>query len=142
METVTHMAVFLDYAKARFIHFDKGEARFTDVVISDLHKRERIEGEGSDNTRFSANPCQGSNNEFNKNRDAENRQRAYLNKVLGALQAYQHILLFGPGQAKAQIYKLIQSNKHFDTKTVRVEPCDYKTDNQLLEFVRKHFTEN
>ena len=141
METITHVAVFLDYAKARFIQFEKGVASFTEVIESDVNKRTKIEGEGSDHTRFSGNPYQGSNNEFSKNRSAENRQGEYLNHIIAALNAYEVVLLFGPVQAKIQVYKLMQSNKHFDGKVIRLEPCDYKTDNQLLEFVRKHFTE-
>lgn len=140
MDTITHVAVFLDYAKARFIRFENGVATFIEVIESDLNNRDKTDGEGSGQTRFSANPYHGSNNEFNKNRDAENRQRSYLHNIVVALQPYEHILLFGPGQAKTQVYKLIQTNKQFLNKQLHVEPCDYKTDNQLLEFVRKYFT--
>jgi hypothetical protein len=135
------MAVFIDNAKARCISYLKGEAFFNEEIESNIESNLRVEGEGSDHSRFGSSPYQGSNNEFRKNRQEENLKQTYFKKIKTKISPCSDLLIFGPGQAKKEIFNYIKEDADFNSKKIHVESFDYKTDNQLLERVRLFFND-
>ena len=131
--------VFLDQSKAEIISFEGGVAAFMESVISDYGGRERFDGEGNDDTRFTSDPYHGSNNEFKKHRIEENELKAYFKFLAEKLNGFDRILLFGPGEGKKQFSNYVADLNTFKGKQIFVESSDKMTTNQLLEFVREYY---
>lgn len=132
-------AVFLDQTKARFIHLKNGFATFAGVIESDYEPHPRYGGEGSNQARFGRNPYQGSNNEFRKHRQEREEQKTYFRRLSEELQAFDDILLFGPGETKKELFNHLGNEYSFRQKSIHVQNSDYLSDNQLLEMVRDFY---
>ncbi len=133
------IGVFMDHSKAELIRYENGAAGFLETVLSEYGGRDRYEGMGSDETRFTSNPYHISNNEFKKNRIEENDLQAYYKSLAEKLEGFDEILLFGPGEAKKQFKNMIEQLHSFQSKVIHIETSDKLTSNQLLEFVREYF---
>jgi len=75
----------------------------------------------------------------------DSRQRAltgelnvYYDTVIKALRSYDHLVLFGPGEAKGELHKRLQKAK-LDAQIDAVETSDKMTDPQIAAKVRAHF---
>lgn len=139
METVKKIGVFMDHSKAELIRYENGAAGFLETVLSEHGGRDRYEGEGSNETRFTSDPYHMSNNEFKKHRIEENDLHDYYKRLASHLEGYDELLLFGPGEAKKQFKNFAEQLQVFQNKVLHVETSDKLTDNQLLEFVREYF---
>ena len=139
METVKKIGVFMDHTKAVLIRYENGAAGFLETVLSEYGGKDRYEGEGSDETRFTSDPYHMSNNEFKKHRIEENDLHDYYKRLASYLEGYDELLLFGPGEAKKQFKNFVEQQHAFKNKMMHVASSDKLTDNQLLEFVREYF---
>lgn len=75
----------------------------------------------------------------------DSRQRAltgelniYYDAVIAALRDYEHVLLFGPGEAKGELHERLVRAKR-GPPVVAVETEDKMTDAQIVAKVRAHF---
>jgi hypothetical protein len=75
----------------------------------------------------------------------DSRQRAltgeldiYYDAVIVALRDYEHVLLFGPGEAKGELNKRLVRAK-LGSRVVAIETEDKMTDAQIAAKVRAHF---
>jgi hypothetical protein len=75
----------------------------------------------------------------------DSRQRAltgeldiYYDAVIVALRDYEHVLLFGPGEAKGELNKRLVRAK-LGSRVVAIETEDKMTDAQIVAKVRAHF---
>lgn len=64
---------------------------------------------------------------------------AYYKKIASELINYDHLLLFGPTNAKAELHNLLNKDLHFKDVKIDVESTDKMTDNEKVAFVKKHF---
>jgi len=66
--------------------------------------------------------------------------KAYLSAVAKALQPFGEILIVGPGMAKTELKKYLDTKvPRVAERVVGVEPIDHPSDGQLLNFARKYF---
>ena len=62
----------------------------------------------------------------------------YYDDVIAHVRDAQHILLFGPGEAKGELGKRL-AKKGLGARIVGVETNDKMTESQIAEKVRQHF---
>lgn len=70
----------------------------------------------------------------------QHQQGAYYKKLGQEILKYQEVVLFGPTDAKRELYNILRSNHAFDTVLIKLEQSDKMTENQMHAFVRKHFS--
>jgi len=70
-----------------------------------------------------------------------NNLKKYYDKVISDIKDAHSILIFGPGEAKIELKKRMES-KSFIGKKVLVETEDKMTDNQITAKVRHYFMNN
>ncbi|GIV34422.1 MAG: hypothetical protein KatS3mg031_1957 [Chitinophagales bacterium] len=133
-QAVKPIAVWLDHSKAHFIGLQDGHPRILETVESAYERKPRIEGEGSDVTRFGKNVV--SNNEDRKHNRLQNELDRYYRELEYRLMQYTDILLFGPTNAKEQLKNRLAENKSFAQKSLLIESVGTLTDNQILAFAR------
>jgi hypothetical protein len=132
------IGVWLDHSKAHLISISNGSAHI-ETIESPHQRLERIEGQGSDHTRFRGTAF--SNNEDRKQNKERQEKIAYYKSIMSALSEYKYILLFGPTNAKVELFHQISEDKNFADKLISVENADKLTKNQMVAYVKKFFGE-
>jgi hypothetical protein len=66
-------------------------------------------------------------------------QSAYYKKLGEAIIPFTQVVLFGPTNAKVELYNMLKADHHFDKIKIEVKDADKMTENQQHAFVREHF---
>jgi hypothetical protein len=73
----------------------------------------------------------------------DSRYRKYLNiyfqQIINLLKEAKRIFIFGPGEAKIELKKMIEKNKLFSNKISDIETTDKLTEPQIVAKVKKYF---
>src|SRR5688572_14249271 len=78
--------------------------------------------------------------EFQMNSREQHQQLEYYKRILQVIKNYDEVVLFGPTDAKTELYNIIQLDHHFEKIRIRTHPTDKLTENQQQAFVRNHFS--
>lgn len=63
----------------------------------------------------------------------------YYKEIADAILKYNHVLLFGPTNAKTELHNYLNKDLHFKDIKIDIESADKMTDNEKEAFVKKHF---
>jgi hypothetical protein len=63
----------------------------------------------------------------------------YFKKLSEIIRDYDEVLLFGPSDAKTELFNLIKDNHLFEKIKIEVKPADKMTENQQHAFVKDYF---
>lgn len=141
METKVNkkLGVWMDQKQALLFAWDNQKATLLEKLESPVESMVRYPGETDSKTRLGSNFA-ASNNEKKTNNIYQEQVKKYFSELEEKLGGYEEILLFGPGVFKNQFLKQISSNKGFNSVKVNTQDADKMTPNQLLAFVKKHFS--
>ena len=70
----------------------------------------------------------------------QHEQADYYKKLGEVIRNYDHVILFGPTDAKVELFNLLKANHLFEKIKIEVEQADKMTENQQHAFVKKHFS--
>jgi len=73
------------------------------------------------------------------NNKQQQLQAAYYKQLADTIVNYHEVLLFGPTNARTELYNILRSDLAFSKITIEVQPADKMTPNQQNAFVKKHF---
>jgi len=73
----------------------------------------------------------------NKERHEES---AYYKELGKEILKYDNVLLFGPTDAKTELFNLLRADSHFEEIKIEVKQADKMTDNQQHAFVKDYFS--
>ncbi|QGY46111.1 hypothetical protein GM418_21300 [Maribellus comscasis] len=69
----------------------------------------------------------------------QNEQSAFYKKLSYVINDYSDVLLFGPTDAKTELFNVLKSNRQFEKIRISVQPADNMTNNQQKAFVKDFF---
>ncbi|MEI9921415.1 MAG: hypothetical protein WDO14_21910 [Bacteroidota bacterium] len=76
----------------------------------------------------------------NKMHTKEQHQQAEYYRALGTIiHQYESVVLFGPTEAKSELFNILNSDHHFSKVRIHVEKADKMTENQQHAFVKNYF---
>ena len=93
-----------------------------------------------ESTKLSQNNHGASGNENITNNKDQNKQAEYYKKLAELIENYDEVLLFGPTDAKLELFNVLKADHHFDNIKIDVLPTDKMTENQEHAFVAAHFS--
>ena len=132
-ETQEQVGLWIDHRKAVIVTLkEKGR------------EIERIESHLESDTRPDAGWPAHSGQDYKSNAEDHQDRRftghldKYYDEVIAAVRDAQSILIFGPGEAKGELKKRIES-KGLKSRRVAVETADEMTESQIVAKVRQHF---
>jgi hypothetical protein len=70
----------------------------------------------------------------------QHEQAAYYKHLGDVILNYSEILLFGPSDAKTELFNLLKEDSRFSEIRFQIKPADKMTENQQQAFVRDHFS--
>ena len=63
----------------------------------------------------------------------------YFNKLIQVIKDYDEVLLFGPTEAKNELFNQIDNKRNLDLIKITLKTTDKMTENQQQTFVREFF---
>ena len=75
----------------------------------------------------------------NKN---QQQQAEYYKKLGGFIKDHDEVLLFGPTDAKIELFNLLKADKQFNKIKIETMPSEKMTENQEQAYVRDYFLKN
>ena len=125
--------VWIDHQKAVVVRIsDKGEE--VKRLKSDIPRRARATGSGSQNS-YTPNDFVA---EDRLERKFASRLKEFYDEIVDCTHGAEAILVMGPGEAKGELRKRIESKKS-RTVVAELETVDKMTDRQIAAKVRQHF---
>ncbi|MEO5593097.1 MAG: hypothetical protein ABIR15_18705 [Chitinophagaceae bacterium] len=70
----------------------------------------------------------------------QQQQSAYYKKLGAVIKTYTHVLLFGPTNARVELFNMLQADEQFKNVKIDVQQADKMTAPQEHAFVRNHFS--
>ena len=122
----TYAGLWIDHRSAVIVTLnEKGEE--TKRINSDMEKHVRFSGIAQEDTE-----------EDIRDRRFTNHLNKYFDEVIAYVRNAESILVFGPGEAKAEIKKRLENEK-VNIRLVDIETVDKMTDKQIAAKVREYF---
>jgi hypothetical protein len=72
----------------------------------------------------------------------QHNQASYYNHLGQQIKSYTDVLLFGPTEAKDELFNLLRSNHSFDKIHITVQNTDKMTEHQMHAFVKESFSKH
>ncbi len=124
MKNSKKIGIYMDHSKAHFIEFDK-EAINIKAINSDFTQEDR------ENSLKKGEKIM--------HRKEQSKQNEFYHKIREVIENYGKILLFGPGDAKRELFNILTDKPLLSIITVEVAQTDKLTENQQLAYVKQYF---
>jgi hypothetical protein len=125
MNTLKRLGICMDHSIAHLMEFKTGhpdtitiESKFTH-----LEKEQSI-----------------AKSEILMHNKQQHQQSEYYKKLGEAIKNFDEVLLFGPTDAKVELFNLLRADHIFAKIKINVEQTDKMSDHQQQTFVREHFS--
>uniref|UniRef100_UPI00404A1362 hypothetical protein n=1 Tax=Flavobacterium sp. TaxID=239 RepID=UPI00404A1362 len=123
METQKNLGIWMDHATAHLIDLNSGKANHSiESNFTSEIKEEAL-------TR----------SEKSMHNKRQQQHEAYYKEIGDEILNYNHVLLFGPTNAKTELKNYLNQDLHFMDIQIDVESADKMTDNEKEAFVKNHF---
>jgi len=122
METKNNIGIWMDHSTAHLIN-----------INSKINHS--INSEFTFNTKEEAL----SRSESLMHNKRQQMHEAYYKEIGDEIIKYNHVLLFGPTNAKVELHNNLNKDLHFKNIKIDIEPADKMTDNEKDAFVKNHF---
>ena len=125
MTTEKKLGIWMDHASAHLIEFkaDHIEKKVIGLNFTHQEKEETLE-----------------KSEHLMHNKEQHRQAEYYKKLAEVIKNYENVILFGPTDAKTELFNSLKDNHLFSKIKIKIEETDKMTENQQQAFVRNYFT--
>jgi hypothetical protein len=127
-------SVWIDHKQAVIVFVTK-QGEEVEKIISNVEKHVRSLGGSRSSTPYTHQDVAAGNR---LERKRMGHLHTYYNDVLACLRDAEAILILGPGKAKTEFQKHVESSRLWD-RIVAVEPAEKMTQAQLVARTREHF---
>ena len=124
MKTLKKLGIWMDHSNAYLIEFSS-EAKETKTITSDFTFQDREE------------TLQRSESEMHNKE--QHKQTTFYKNLAAVIKDYNEVLLFGPTDAKVELFHFLKENYKYDTIKIEVKNADKMSDVEQHHFVRDYF---
>jgi len=125
MTTQNKLGIWMDHSNAQLIVFTAENSEI--ISLDSTHSSD-------DKTRSNGRSEHMMHNKENQD------QYAFYSKLGDVIKDFDEVLLFGPTNAKVELYNILKSDQKFSKTKIELQQADKMTDNQQHAFVKNHFT--
>jgi hypothetical protein len=125
MKTENRLGIWMDHSNAHLMEFttDPIESKLIESTFTQEEKAETLE-----------------KSEHAMHNKEQHQQSAYYKKLGETIQNYDDVILFGPTDAKLELFNLLRADHRFDKIKIETQQADKMTDNQQHAFVKEYFS--
>ncbi len=124
MTTAKYLGIFMDHSKANLIEFTDEQEEFKTIKSDFTHEEKEI------------SMSKGENRMHNKE---QQMQQEYYNALSDVILNYQKVILFGPTDAKIELYNILKDDTKFKNIMLDSASTDKLSANQQFAFVKNYF---
>ncbi|GAB2583813.1 hypothetical protein [Spirosoma areae] len=125
MKTARKIGIWMDHASAKLMEFTRDPIEETTIESEFTH----------DDKVHTMNRSENMMHNKEQHEEAE-----YYKKLGEAIRPYDEVLLFGPTDAKIELFNLLKVDHRFEKINFYLEKTDTMTDNQQHAFVKAYFS--
>jgi len=133
----TTVGLWIDHRKAVIVVLTD-EAEEIKLIISKVEKQPGRPGGVRSKTPYESQLLRADDS---RQRKLTGHLNIYYDAVIACIRDAESILIFGPGEAKGELKKRLETNK-LSGRIVGIETIDKMTDRQIAAKVRQYFQEN
>ena len=74
-----------------------------------------------------------------KHNTEQDQLSEFFKRLSAIIKDYSEVVIFGPTNAKTELYNLLKEDSHFNNIKIDIETTDNLTENQVHAFVKEHF---
>ncbi len=123
MKTPKQLGIWMDHAIAYIIEVKNGS--ITSNTIESFSAQGEKQNFGKD--------------ESLKHNTEQDQLSEFFKRLSAVIKGYSDVILFGPTNAKTELYNLLKEDSLFSNIKIEVETTDNLTENQMHAFVKEHF---
>jgi hypothetical protein len=124
MTTVKRLGIWMDHSTAHLIEAKAHRGDATTIEAAPIHENK--------------DSMSGSSEHVMHNKE-QNHQADFYGKLANSIHAYEDVLLFGPTEAKSELFNLLRADHRFDKIKIETRAADKMTENQQQAFVEAYF---
>lgn len=124
MKTSKKLGIWMDHHNANLIEFST-EVKETKIMTSDFTFQDKEE------------TLQRSESEMHNKE--QHKQNTFYKKLAAVIKDYNEVLLFGPTDAKVELFNFLKENHKYDNIKIEVKNTDKMSDVDQHHFVRDYF---
>lgn len=125
MSTKNKLGIWMDHSEAQLIEFKKEAATIAKIQNTFDHNGMEVALNKSEELMH------------NKR---QQHQTAYYKKLGDMIILYDNVILFGPTDAKTELFNMLRTDHRFEEIKIKVEPADKMPENQQHAFVKTYFS--
>ena len=126
MATEKKIGIWMDHSSAHLMEFTS-DVNETKTIASKFTHEEKVDS-----------LSKGENRMHNKE---QHQQSEYYKKLGEVIRNYNAVILFGPTDAKVELFNLLKADHLFAKIKIEIKSTDKMTANQQHAFVREYFSE-
>ena len=124
MKSTKQLGIWMDHSNAHLMELSN------DSIVTNKLESPAAFPEQIQNLRMDESLMQ--NREQNQNKD-------FFKNLCGVIKDYDEVLLFGPTDAKTELFNILKENRQFEKIKIEVKAADKMTENQKQDFVKEYF---
>jgi len=124
MIATKQLGIWMDHASAHIIEFSTESNEATTIHSNFTHQVKQDTLSKSENVMH------------NKE---QHQQHEYYMKLGEIIKNYEEVILFGPTEAKDELFNVLKNDRHFVGIRIFVQHADKMTPNQQSAFVRDYY---
>lgn len=125
MTNAKYLGIWMDHASAHLMEFSKEDME-TKIVESKFTHQEKSNSLGKSENLM-----------HNKE---QHQQAGYYKHIGEQILNYEEVLLFGPTDAKLELFNLLIADHRFGKIKIEIRQAGKMTENQQHAFVKEHFS--
>jgi len=121
---IKKLGIFMDHSAAHLIEFHSDSIQTTEIKSEFTHliKNDSL-----------------SRSEYTMHNKEQQQEAVFYKKLAVVIKDYNDVLLFGPTEAKIELYNILKLDKEFEKINITLKQADKMTDNQQHAFVKEYF---
>jgi stalled ribosome rescue protein Dom34 len=125
MRTTKKLGIWMDHSIAHLMEFTTKhfEIETIESTFANQKKKERL--------------AKGKNQQYNTEKQP---LLDYYKKIGEAIKNYKRVILFGPTDAKVELFDLLSEDERFLKIKFEIKNTDKMTENQQQQFVKEYFS--
>lgn len=123
MKTKKQLGIWMDHSIAHIMELKNSEMVISTVIAEVGEQDEAL----------------NSRNESMIQNKEQNQLSDYFKRLNDIIKDYDDVLLFGPTNAKTELFNSLKTDRHFENIKIGVKSADKMTQNQQLAFMNDYF---
>lgn len=128
MKTTKQLGIWMDHSIAHLMEFKNGNIVSKTIEAETIILQEDIEINWKDETSI-------------QNKEQYNLSH-YFKKLINVIKDYDEVLLFGPTEAKSELFNLIDNIHYMDMIKIAIKTTDKMPEDMQQNFVREYFNKS